>query len=178
MRGGQFPRCGGVARGGHPPAPYTTGWDYRRCAPVGTSPSRTRRTCSASLVVNVTSEAAANRVDDRRPGSRIESGRRCWIQARRRSGSVEGMQISGVRISPEYVRVLAEIVEGAGFPGTAGRLAQAIEQGVTTEAPLTTEAPEAILAALEPHCPAGLNRLRTELAKDERRRRRLAGGPG
>jgi hypothetical protein len=86
------------------------------------------------------------------------------------------VRIAGVRIDPEYARLLQGIVERAGFHGTAARLAQAIEQRVTTEAPLTIEDHEAILIALEPHCPAGLNRLRTELAKDQRLRRRLGGG--
>jgi hypothetical protein len=88
------------------------------------------------------------------------------------------VRISGARISPEYARLLLDIVERAGFHETAARLAQAIDGGVTTEAPLTVDDHEAILAALEPHCPAGLNRLRTELAKDQRRRRGPAGGLG
>lgn len=88
------------------------------------------------------------------------------------------MRIAGARVSPEYARLLHELVERAGFEATAARLAQAIEQRVTTEVPLTIEDHDAILAALEPSCPAGLNRLRTELAKDQRRRRGLAGGPG
>ena len=88
------------------------------------------------------------------------------------------MRIAGARISAEYARLLQEIVEQAGFDGTAARLAQAIEQRVTTEAPLTIEDHEAILAALEPYCPAGLNRLHTELAKDQRLRRGRSGGSG
>ena len=88
------------------------------------------------------------------------------------------MRISGVRIGPEYARVLVQIVEGAGFDGTAARLAQAIEMQVTTEAALTTDDHEAILASLEGQCPAGLYRLRRELEKERRLRRGLAGGAG
>lgn len=88
------------------------------------------------------------------------------------------MRIAGARISAEYARLLQDIVERAGFHETAARLAQAIEQRVTTEAPLTIEDHEAILLALEPSCPAGLNRLRTELAKDQRLRRGFGGGSG
>ena len=88
------------------------------------------------------------------------------------------MRISGVRIGPEYARALVQIVDGAGFDGTAARLAQAIEMRVTTEAPLTTDDHEAILASLEGQCPAALYRLRRELENERRLRRGPAGGAG
>jgi hypothetical protein len=85
------------------------------------------------------------------------------------------VRIAGIRISPEHARLLVQIVEGGGFDGTAARLAQAVEMRVTTEAPLTIADHEAILAALQGDCPAGLYRLRTVLDKDNRLRR---GPPG
>ncbi len=88
------------------------------------------------------------------------------------------MRIAGIRISPQYARLLVEILARDGFEGTAARLAQAIDLQVTTEAPLTAADYEAVRAALQGDCPAGLRRLRTELDKDHRLRRPFAGGLG
>jgi hypothetical protein len=88
------------------------------------------------------------------------------------------VRIAGIRISPEYARLLAEILARDGFDGAAARLAQAIDLQVTTEAPLTAADYEAVRAALQGDCPAGLRRLRTELDKDQRLRRGFAGGVG
>ena len=86
------------------------------------------------------------------------------------------MRIVGVRISAPFARLLVEILEREGFDGTAAKLAHAIELQVTTEAPLTTEDHDAVLAALEVDCPAGLYRLRRELEEERRLRGRLTGG--
>ena len=82
------------------------------------------------------------------------------------------MRIVGVRVGAPYARRLVELVEEAGFDGTARKLAQAIELRVTTEAPLTTADHEAILVTLGNHCPDGLSRLRRELLEEQRRLRR------
>ena len=81
------------------------------------------------------------------------------------------MRIVGVRISAPFARLLVERLEDAGFDGTARKIAQAIEVQVATEAPLTVADHEAILVALEGHCPAGLYRLRGELLEEQRRLR-------
>jgi hypothetical protein len=88
------------------------------------------------------------------------------------------VRIAGIRISPEYARLLVEILARNGFDGTAARLAQAIDLQVTTEAPLTAADYEAVRAALQGDCPAGLRRLQTELDRDQRLRRGFAGGVG
>ena len=79
------------------------------------------------------------------------------------------MRIAGLRISAPMARLLAQILEEAGFAETAGRVAQAIELQVTTEAPLTLADHEAILAALGDRCPPELARLRRELLEEQRR---------
>jgi hypothetical protein len=84
------------------------------------------------------------------------------------------MRIVGVRIGAPIARLLVEILDGAGFGSTAGKVAQAIELQVTTEAPLTTTDHEAILVALGSRCPAELARLRRELLEEQRRRRRMS----
>ena len=86
------------------------------------------------------------------------------------------MRIAGVPISPQYARLLVGIVERAGFDDTAGKLAQAVDLQVTTEAPLTIDDHETVLAALRAECPSGLYRLRTELDKDHRLRRGVRRG--
>ena len=92
-----------------------------------------------------------------------------------RSDTVGPVRIVGVRISAPFARVLVENLEREGFDGTAGKIAKAIELQVTTEAPLTTADHDAVLAALEGHCPAGLYRLRRELEKEQRLRGGLTG---
>ncbi len=95
-----------------------------------------------------------------------------------RSDSVTRVRIAGVRISPQYARLLVEILAREGFDGTAARLARPVDLQVTTEAPLTAADHEAVLAALQRDCPPGLHRLRTELDKDQRLRRGFADGVG
>jgi hypothetical protein len=81
------------------------------------------------------------------------------------------VRIAGIRISPQYARLLVDVLAREGFDDTAARLAQAIDLQVTTEAPLTAADYEAVRAALQSDCPAGLRRLYTELDKDQRLRR-------
>ena len=83
------------------------------------------------------------------------------------------MRIVGLRISTPMARLLTEILAEAGFGETAGKVAQAIELQVTTEAPLTLADHEAILAALGGRCPPELGRLRRELLEEQRRLRPL-----
>ena len=84
------------------------------------------------------------------------------------------MRIVGLRIGAPVARLLVDQLEDAGFGSTAGKIAEAIELQVTTEAPLTTADHEAILIALGSNCPASLSRLRRELLEE---RRRLRGRP-
>ena len=86
------------------------------------------------------------------------------------------MRIAGVRLGAPVARLLSEILEGEGYPETAGKIAGAIEQKITLEAPLTPADYEAILDALDRNCPATLYRLRTELLEQQRRLRRITGG--
>jgi hypothetical protein len=83
------------------------------------------------------------------------------------------MRIVGLRIGAPLARLLTQILEEGGFPDTAGKVAQAIELQVTTEAPLTAADHEAILVALGRRCPPELGRLRRELLEEQRRLRRL-----
>lgn len=83
------------------------------------------------------------------------------------------MRVAGVRLSPPSVRLLAGILDDAGYPATAATLRQGIELQVLEPA-LTLEDHQAMLLALGDHCPTSLARLRRELLEDERRRR-LAG---
>ncbi len=87
------------------------------------------------------------------------------------------MRIVGLRIGAPLARLLAQILEEAGFLETAGKIAQAIELRVTTEAPLTIEDHDAILAALGDRCPPELARLRRGLLEEQRRLRGLWGRP-
>ena len=68
-----------------------------------------------------------------------------------------------MRLGAPVVRLLGEILESEGYPETAGKLADAIEQQVTVEAPLTSADYGAIAEALGRNCPATLYRLRTQL---------------
>jgi hypothetical protein len=88
------------------------------------------------------------------------------------------VRIAGVPISPQYARLLVDLLAREGFDDTAAKLAQAVDLKVTTEAPLTVGDHEAVLSALRRDCPTGLYRLRTELDKDHRLRRGFAGGVG
>jgi hypothetical protein len=83
------------------------------------------------------------------------------------------MRVAGVRVSPPSVRLLAEMLDDAGYRETATTLRQGIEMQVVEPA-LTLEDHRAMLLALGDHCPTSLARLRRELLEDERRRR-LAG---
>jgi hypothetical protein len=75
------------------------------------------------------------------------------------------VRIAGVRLGAPVARLLSDILESEGYPETAGRIAEAIDMGVTVEAPLTAPDYAAIADALGRNCPATLYRLRTELAK-------------
>ena len=92
------------------------------------------------------------------------------------SCSVAAMRIAGVRLGAPVARLLSEILEGEGYPETAGKIADTIERKITVEAPLTLEDYEAISTALGHTCPAPLYRLRTELLEQQRRLRRITGG--
>ena len=81
------------------------------------------------------------------------------------------MRIAGLRIGAPVARLLAQILDEAGFAETAGKISQAIQLQVTTEAPLTLEDHEAILVALGDRCPPELGRLRRELLEEQRRLR-------
>ena len=83
------------------------------------------------------------------------------------------MRVAGVRLSPPSVRLLAGILEDAGYAGTAATLTEGIKLQVVEPA-LTLEDHRAMLLALGEHCPTALARLRRELLEDDRRRR-LAG---
>jgi hypothetical protein len=83
------------------------------------------------------------------------------------------MRIAGVRVSPPAVRLLTQILDDAGYPDTAATLRQGIELQVLEPA-LTLEDHQAMLLALDDHCPTSLARLRRELLEDDMRRR-LAG---
>jgi hypothetical protein len=83
------------------------------------------------------------------------------------------MRIAGVRVSPPSVRLMAQILDDAGYPETAATLTEAIRLQALEPA-LTLEDYQAMLVALGDHCPTGLARLRRELLEDDMRRR-LAG---
>jgi hypothetical protein len=86
------------------------------------------------------------------------------------------MRIAGVRIQAPVARLLSELLEGEGYSATAGRIAEAIERRITTEAPLTSSDYRAILDALNHDCPATLHRLHRSLLEDQRYIRRVTGG--
>ena len=85
------------------------------------------------------------------------------------------MRIVGVRLGAPVARLLVEILEREGFPDTATRIAGAIEQQITVEAPLTMADHEAILEALGSNCPPTLLRLRERLLDEQRYIRRITG---
>jgi hypothetical protein len=61
------------------------------------------------------------------------------------------MRIAGVRVSPPNVRLLAQILEDAGYDDTAQKLADAIRLQAL-EAPLSVVDYEAILTSLGIYC--------------------------
>jgi hypothetical protein len=71
------------------------------------------------------------------------------------------------------VRLLAKILEDAGYGDTAATLTEAIRLEVM-EPPLTLDDYQAMLRALGDHCPTGLAKLRRQL-RDFDMKRRLAG---
>jgi hypothetical protein len=85
------------------------------------------------------------------------------------------MRIAGVRLGAPVARLLAEILEREGFPDTATRIAAAIEQRITVEAPLAIADYDAILEALSRDCPPTLLRLRDRLLDERRRVQRITG---
>ncbi len=86
------------------------------------------------------------------------------------------MRIAGVRLGAPVARLLVDVLKGEGFPDTAARVAASIEQGVTTEAPLSLADHQAILDALDRNCPPTLSRLHRELGEERRYVRRVTGG--
>jgi hypothetical protein len=86
------------------------------------------------------------------------------------------MRIAGVRLQAPVARLLSEILEREGFPETAAAVANALERGITTEAPLMRSDYETILEALDRSCPPTLYNLRRNLREDERYLRRVTGG--
>ena len=86
------------------------------------------------------------------------------------------MRVAGVHLGAPVARLLSEILEREGYPETARKIADAIAQKVTVEAPLVLADYEAIADALSRDCPAPLYRLRTELLEELRRLRRVTGG--
>jgi hypothetical protein len=85
------------------------------------------------------------------------------------------MRIAGVHLGAPVARLLSEILRAEGFPATADKVADAIEQRVTIEAALTLDDHQAILAALRRNCPSSLNRLRRRLDEEQRYVRRVTG---
>ena len=85
------------------------------------------------------------------------------------------MRIAGVRLQTPVARLLSEILDGAGFSDTSGKIAEAIKLQVTVEAPLTTADYEAILEVLNRNCPPTLYRLHRELLEDRRYIPRVTG---
>ena len=85
------------------------------------------------------------------------------------------MRIVGVRLGAPVARLLAEILEREGFPDTATKIAGAIEQRISVEAPLTMADHEAMLEALGSNCPPTLLMLRERLLDEQRYIRRVTG---
>lgn len=90
--------------------------------------------------------------------------------------SVAGVRIAGVRLDASVARLLTELLDATGHATTAARVREAIERGVTIEAPPTIADHDEILEALERDCPPTLYRLRRELLEEQRRVRRITGG--
>lgn len=90
--------------------------------------------------------------------------------------SVARVRIARVRLGAPVARLLTELLDGTGHAATAARIRDAIERGVTIEAPLTMADHDAILDTLERDCPPTLYRHRRELLEERRRLRRITGG--
>jgi len=86
------------------------------------------------------------------------------------------MRIAGARIDVSVAHVLVEVLRTEGYPVTADRIVDALNGQITTEAPLTLEDHQAILAALSRNCPTTLHRLRERLLEEQRYVRRATGG--
>jgi hypothetical protein len=86
------------------------------------------------------------------------------------------MRVAGVRLQAPAARLLSQVIAGEGYPDTAGRIGEAIEQGITTEAPLTGADYAVILEVLNRTCPPMLYNLRRNLLEDQRYIRRVTGG--
>ena len=85
------------------------------------------------------------------------------------------MRIAGVHLDAPVARLLSEILERDGYAETATKIADAIAQRVTVEAPLRPADYEAISTVLDRNCPASLYRLHTQLLEQQRRLRRITG---
>ena len=85
------------------------------------------------------------------------------------------MRIAGVRLQPPVARLLADILEGAGFGDTSAKITEAIRLKVTVEAPLTADDYRAVLDVLNRTCPPTLYRLHRKLLDDQRYIRRVTG---
>jgi hypothetical protein len=85
------------------------------------------------------------------------------------------MRIAGVRLGAPVARLLSEVLRAQGFPTTADKIADALERGVTIEAPLSQADHDAIFEALTHNCPPTLNRLRRRLDEERRYVRRVTG---
>ena len=86
------------------------------------------------------------------------------------------MRIAGVRLTAPVARLLSDILEGEGHTATAAKIRDAIERGITIEAPLTIADHDTILEALERDCPSTLYKLRRELLEERGRLRSIKGG--
>jgi hypothetical protein len=86
------------------------------------------------------------------------------------------MRIAGLRLHAPVARLLAEIVEKEGFPATAAKVTDAIQRGITTEAPLSGADYGAILETLNRNCPPTLYKLHRVLLEDQRYIRHVTGG--
>jgi hypothetical protein len=82
------------------------------------------------------------------------------------------MRIVGVRVSPPFVRLLAQMLEDRGYEATATTITDAIALQVFEPA-LTLEDHDAMLAVLGDNCPTGLGPLRRQLLDEHALRRRL-----
>ena len=94
---------------------------------------------------------------------------------RLRVDSVEVVRIVGVRLGAPVARLLSQILDSNGYPGTAAKIADAIGRQWTLEAPLTLADHNAIIEALAEDCPTTLHRLRAALLEERRRLRRITG---
>ena len=86
------------------------------------------------------------------------------------------MRIAGARLESPVARLLSELLRAEGFPATGDKVADAIDRGVTVEAPLTLDDHQAILEVLNRNCPSTLHRLRERLLEEQRYVRRVTGG--